>query len=269
MILTGSPTRLPAGLATSPPPYFYNSFPRNTPPEMFVFFDDFYRYAAGDWTVTSAGGGSSALTDYVGGALLLTTGGTETNTQGNMLTTKCMAFESNCRVWFSVNAALSDATQTTFLAGIADTFADATTTDGVYFSKVDGSTTMNLLITNTGTSTTIPVGTMADATEYAFSFFYDAAPSPTLYIYSTIPYTDGSLTGPTAFGQPYFQGGAACVASANANGGTSSTGAYVLTNLPAAATKLRPGVLLITGETGANTATLDYLFAAQDIVTRY
>ncbi len=264
------PTVLPSGVSTSPGNYFYSQYPMPTPPAVASFFTDFLTYDAEDFTVTSDSTGSNALTAFTGGALLLTTAATDNDKQGLQLPSTSFKFATGAQMWFMANVSLGDATDCDLLMGFGDTFADDTPTDGVYFKKVDGSTTMNLLITNTSTSTTIPVGTMVTNTRYAFGLYYNAAPSvPTLYVYSTIPYAAGSITGPTAFGQPYYKGGAACVASANSLGGTSSTGAYVLTNLPAAATALTSGILLQAGSAAVRTATVDYWHAAQTIPARY
>ncbi len=263
------PTVLPSGVSTSPGNYFYSQYPQPTPPAVCSYFDDFLTYDAEDFSVIGSTG-SNALTAGTGGFLLMSTGGGDDDVQGLALPSTPFKFASGAQVWFMCNVSLGDATDSDFVAGFAESFADISPVDGVYFKKVDGSTTLNLLITNTSASTTLTVGTMVTGTRYALGFYYNAAAVlPTLYVYSTIPYAAGSITGPTAFGQPYYKGGAAAVAAANSAGGTSSTGAYVLTNLPAASTALTSGIIVQAGSGAVRTATVDYWHAAQTIPARY
>jgi hypothetical protein len=226
------------------------------------YFNDFNTYAAGDWTVTSSSSGTSALTDFNGGALVVTTATSAADIQGNQLAKKSFAFTTGSQVWFSINFKLTTALTPAFMAGLANSFATLAPTDGVYFSKAASSTTMNLLITSGSTSTTIPVGTMADATFYTFSFYLTGAPTNTLRIYSTIPYA-GS---PTAFGQPYFNGGNQEVASASNDGINTNP----LTNLPPTTTLLTAGFAVkSSGGTLAGIATIDYMLASEEIIARF
>ncbi len=263
------PNVFPSGLSTSPGNFFYSQYPQPTPPAVCSYFNDFLTYNADDFGFTGATG-SNALTAGTGGFLLSSTSGLDDDVQGIALASTPFKFAAGAQMWFMCNVSLGDATDSDFVAGFAESFADISPVDGVYFKKLDGSTTLNLLITNTSVSTTLTVGTMVTNTRYALGFYYNAAAkTPTLYVYSTIPYAAGSITGPTAFGQPYYKGGAACVAAANSLGGTSSTGAYVLTNLPAAATALTAGAIVQAGSAAVRTMTLDYFHAAQTIPARY
>lgn len=264
------PSTFPSGVSTSPGNYVFAQLPFVTPPRLNQWFDDFNSYVATTYTVVGATGTNALSASANGGKLISTTSGLDDDIQGIQLATKSFAFTSGSQVWFSVNVALTDATDCDFIAGLANAFTSLTQTDGVYFKKLDGSTTLNLIVTAGSASTTIPVGTMANATAYTFSFYYNADPVlPTLFIYSTIPYTTSDLAAPTAFGIPYYSGGQACVASANANGGSDTAGTYVLTNLPATSTNLTAGVVIQAGSAAVRIMTTDYLYAGEEIVARY
>lgn len=248
------PVRYPSGVATSPPKFLYGNFPAPTPPRVAQYFNDFSTYAAGDWTVT-ASTGTTALTSGAGGKIIQSTAASNNDVQANEQVTTSWQFIAGAQLWFNINVALSDATSSLFLAGLANTFATMAPTDGVYFSKAAASTTLNLIVRKASTSTTIAVGTMANATAYSLGFYYDGKESPTLYVYSSI-----GLPANNAFGQPYYPGGVV-VAAAGAES------ANVLTNLPTAALTLGFGVK--AGAVAIKTSTVDYVLAAQEVVARF
>ncbi len=262
------PVRFPSGVATTSPGNLFANLGIPTPAFYYQYFNDFATYAAGDWTVTTGGTGTSALTDALGGKILLTTSSVAADFQGNQLVKKSFGFEAGADVWFGINFSLSaggstGATGPAFLAGLGNTFANGATgptAGGVFFKKAAGSTTLNLLIEgDTGTTTTVPVGTLAAATAYTVGYYYNgSAGTPTLYVYSTIPYVANSLTKPYTYGP----GGSFVVATAY------SGGTYTLANLPGVSTLLTMGFGIATGTTAAQTNTVDYVFAGQT-VNRY
>jgi hypothetical protein len=258
------PVRFPSGVATSPPGFLFGNLGIPTPAYYYQYFNDFSTYAAGDWTVTTGGTGTSALTDGLGGKLIQTTNTTAADFQANQLTKKSFSTQSGQDIWFGINFELSaggstGATGPAFVAGLGDTFAGGATgptNGGIWFKKAAGSTTLNLLVTASSTTTTIPVGTLAAATPYTVGYYYNgSAATPTLYVFSTIPYADGSVTKP----QVYAPGGSQLVATAY------SGGTYTLANLPVAATLMTMGFGIQGGTTAAQTSTVDYVFAGQTI----
>ena len=119
------------------------------------FVEDFVQsgLAAADaplgWTVTlvETGGGESTITlpDAVGGALLLTTDAFENDGISMQLDGEAFELTSDQRlVYFGIRLQISDATQSDLLVGlcITDTALLGGMTDGVYFRKVDGSTSL-------------------------------------------------------------------------------------------------------------------------------
>ena len=155
------------------------------PTQWHTFFSDFDHYISTDWVVTTteagAGSATEAISDADGGVLLLTNaagdndldflqwaGGSDTDALETFL------FESGKKLFFKTRFQVSDATQSDVVVGlqITDTTPLAVS-DGVYFLKADGSTTMNLLVTKDSTSTTTAAATMANATNIILAFYYD------------------------------------------------------------------------------------------------
>jgi hypothetical protein len=163
---------------------------------------------------------------------------------------------SGYRHWFWINFNLSDTAHTLLLAGLVDTLAGPMTpSKGVYFSKTDSSTTLNLILKGTGT-TTISVGTIAAATAYTVGWYYDGKSSPTLWIYSTIGQTLPLLWEHSV----QYQGGLVVAAA-----GAQAASGVDLTNLPASTQALTLGFGLTTGASAAHTNTVDYVGAASQV----
>jgi hypothetical protein len=233
-------------------------YPSPAPVQTYEYFNDFSTYNSGDWTVTTTNGGTSALTDGEGGLLIQTTGATSTNYQANQLKNLSWYVTTGYRHWFGINFKLSDTAHTAFQAGWIDTLAGPLTPgSGIYFSKTDASTTLNLIINNASATTTIAVGTIAASTAYSVGWYFNAAANPTLYIYSSI-----GLTLPYTWeGQQQFQYGVR-VASVGAGSNTNPT---LLTNLPAATVGHTMGWGLSTGTNAAHTLTVDHVFSGSAV----
>ena len=261
------PSRFQAGLSTSAPGFLFGNLPQPTPARINLYHNDFNTYAAGDYTVTTGGTGTSALIDGNGGLLAVTTDAATSDIQGNQLVKKSFAFTSNSQFWFGINFKLSHASNSAFMAGVSNTFAALTPTDGVYLSKPAGAATMNLVIRGSSTSTTITVGTVVADTFYTMGFYYDGKASPTVYGFSTIPYLNGTApggaTGNTAFGYPYFNGGIQLTPAAGAGSQAGTT----LANLPTA--NLTMGWAIKANTTVAQVATIDWVTAAEEITARF
>ena len=262
MSVTGSPpTRHESGDSTSAKGYLFGDYTFRTPMRLNEFFTDFNTYEAGDWTVITSSSGTNALADYNGGALTVTADTGASDVQGLQLVKKSFAFTSGSQVWFAINLSITDALNPQFLAGLSNDFSALAPTDGVYFSKAAASRQLNLVIRASSTSTTLAVGTFANATAYTLGFYYDGKPTPTLAVFSTI-----GMTAPTAFSQPYFSGGNQEVISASSETGATNT----LVNLPTPTTLLTAGMALKSGgATNGGIGIIDYFLASEEIVGRF
>jgi len=151
---------------------------------------DFDEYAAGDWTITTvelgAGSATEALTSADGGVLLLTNAAGDDDYDSLQWGApyESYLYESGKDFFFKCRVKVSDATQTDMIAGlhITDTTPVAAITDGIYFLKSDGSTTVSLVVNKDSTATTTSAGTMADDTWTTLGFYYSAKDGK-FYIY--------------------------------------------------------------------------------------
>jgi hypothetical protein len=77
--------------------------------------------------------------------------------------------------YFGIKLKVGDATQTDFLVGLCITDTDllGAMTDGVYFRKVDASTTCNFVLEKNSTETATAAATIADDTFVTLEWYYD------------------------------------------------------------------------------------------------
>lgn len=148
-----------------------------------TWFDDFDDYVAAEWTITETGTGTRAVGNLDNGILVVTNGASDDDANflqwsgaTNAATVETWKFVSGQKLWFKTRLKISDATQSDLVVGlqITDTTPLAVT-DGVYFLKADGSTTLNLLVTKDSASTTTAALTMVADTYYTLGFVYDGA----------------------------------------------------------------------------------------------
>jgi hypothetical protein len=173
------PVRNPSGNATDQPFGPFADCGNGNPAFYHQFFDDFdvNLGATGLWTITAAGG-SVAHTAGDGGLALFTTGATAgqfaeiqlpfadfvaTATQKHFFETRLQVATLTTNAWI---AGLTNTNQTPFTGGI---------TDGIYFSKAAGVTTINLIVVKASVvsaTVPIPVGAIAN---YAINTNFDLA----------------------------------------------------------------------------------------------
>ena len=137
---------------------------------------DFDEYAAGDWTITTvelgAGSATEALTSADGGVLLLTNAAADNDFDslqwagGSGSTYESYLWEAGKDFFFKCRVKVNTVSPSEMIVGlhITDTTPVAGITDGIYFFKDDGSTTVSLVVNKNSTATTTSAGTMADDT---------------------------------------------------------------------------------------------------------
>lgn len=192
-------TNLPGGITNSFRYQAMGLLPVLDPTVNYVWFNEFNNYwaantgTAADWmtTITQAGSGNATavVTQEANGVVLITNDDADDDNYfaqwkgGNTAAiAETFKFVAGKTAWFKARFKTSDATQSDLVVGlqIADT-TPLSVTDGVYFLKVDGSTTLNLLVTKNSTSTTTAVATMANNTYVTVAFYYNG--NDTIYIY--------------------------------------------------------------------------------------
>ena len=84
-------------------------------------------------------------------------------------------YEAAKGLYFKTRFKVNDATESDFAVGliITDTAFIDGTTDGIFFRKADGATSMELVIEKDSTETTVSCGTAADDTFMTLGFYYD------------------------------------------------------------------------------------------------
>lgn len=177
------PTRFPGGLNISRPNVFGGTL--NQPYSMLfhTYENDFDNYVAGDWTVTETqAGATQAIIDGDGGLLRLGNSAADDDLNAIQLSKETFRFAVGKKLWFAARLTVSDATQSDFVAGlqITDTTPLAVT-DGVYFIKADGSTTINLVVIKDSTSTTTAVGT-ATTSAIELAYYYNGKDAIEAYV---------------------------------------------------------------------------------------
>ena len=174
-----SVSRYPNGLTTASKAAPMGDFILPDFTKAHIFQEDFDKYVAGDWTVTKTGLATEALTDADGGRLLVTTTNVAGDNSFSQKVGESFLFETGKKLWFDCLFQTSDSSATDIVLGLQIT--DTTpldVTDGVFFLKADGSTTVNLLVEKNNTATTTAVTTaLASATDTRLSFYYDGKSS--------------------------------------------------------------------------------------------
>ena len=225
----GTPTRFNNGVTNVAKSTTLGDFVSMDPTKVHQYMEDFDHYAAGDWTVTETQvGATQALANADGGVIALTNSAADDDLNAIQKVGESFLFQSGKKMWFKSRFKVSDATQSDVVVGlqITDTTPLAVS-DGVFFIKLDGSTTMNLLVEKNGTATTTTAATIGDNTYITLGFAYDGASEIAVY-------ADDVLVGISA-----------------------------VTNLPDDE-ELTVSLAVQNGEGAAKTLSVDYVFVAKE-----
>ena len=150
-----------------------------------VYHEDFDKYTASDWVITTTEGGSGAATEALGdgdgGLLVVTNDDADDESDefqwagGSGGVIESFKYEAAKGLYFKTRFKVNDATQSDFAVGlvITDTTVIDGTTDGIFFRKADGATSIELVIEKASTETTVSCGDAADDTFMTLGFYYD------------------------------------------------------------------------------------------------
>lgn len=181
-------TNHPGGVSTDYEYQNLGSYPYPNPTKWHQFWDDFDRFfyggattpaIQGDWLITTTGSGTGLVADAANGIVVLTNGASDDDNTfvqwkgGSTTVSETFLWDSTKAMYFIARFKVSDATESDVVMGlqITDTTPLAVT-DGLYFLKVDGSTTLNFLATKNSTSTTVAAATMVSDTYIKVGFQY-------------------------------------------------------------------------------------------------
>lgn len=228
-----SNTRFPYGLTNVGETNLFADMVQPDATQFHEYFNDFDTYAAGDWVVTETqAGATQALTAGDGGWLLLTNSAADDDLVALQKTPASFSFTAGKKTFFRCRFKVSDATQTDVVFGlqVVDT-TPLDVTDGVYFLKADGSTSVSVICrknATTGSTSASAVATLANDTFIELGFYYDGE--------SKIAYeVNGSVLGALDASSSY---------------------------LPDAITTV--SLALQNGEAAAKTMTVDYVYVATE-----
>lgn len=228
-----SVTRFPYGITNVGDTNLFADMVKPDPTLFHEYFNDFDTYTAGDWVVTETqAGATQALTAGDGGWLLLTNSAADNDLVALQKTPAAFSFTAGKKTFFRCRFKVSDATQSDLVIGlqVVDT-TPLDVTDGVYFLKADGSTSISVVCrkdASTGSTSAAAIATLANDTFIELGFYYDGEGK---VVYEVNGDVVGALDGSSSYLPD-----------------TTCTVSFALQN----------------GEAVAKTMTVDYLYAAKE-----
>ena len=174
------PTHFPNGVSNRTKGHPLFNYPYLDPSKYYTYFDDFFEYHSGIYTITTteagSGNASEAITSGAGGQLLITNDDADNDLDFFQLKGESFKWDSSKRMFFSARFKTNDATQSEIVMGLQIT--DTTpldVTDGIFFLKVDADTKPDLIIEkdNSSSLSVLEMNAMEDDTFVTLSFEYD------------------------------------------------------------------------------------------------
>ena len=174
------PTHFPNGVSNRTKGHPLFNYPYLDPSKYYTYFDDFFEYHSGIYTITTteagSGNASEAITSGAGGQLLITNDDADNDLDFFQLKGESFKWDSSKRMFFSARFKTNDATQSEIVMGLQIT--DTTpldVTDGIFFLKVDADTKPDLIIEkdNSSSLSVVEMDAMEDDTFVTLSFEYD------------------------------------------------------------------------------------------------
>ena len=201
------PTHFPNGISNRTKGHPLFNYPYLDPSKYYTYFDDFFEYHSGIYTITTteagSGNASEAITSGAGGQLLITNDNADNDLDFFQLKGEAFRFDSTKRMFFSSRLKVNDATQSDLVMGLQIT--DTTSldvTDGIFFIKGDADTQPDFIIEkdNSSTLSVLEMNAMEDDTFVTLSFEYDpldvATGGPVFRVYQDNVQV-GEITGTT------------------------------------------------------------------------
>lgn len=149
------------------------------PAQWHVFFEDFNKYTAGDWTITTtedgSGSATEAISDAKDGVLLLTNAAGDDDLDFLQWGSECWKFDASKRLFFKARWKTSDVDATDVIMGlqVTDTTPLAVS-DGIFFQSDDGDGNLDFHIAASSSATDrAAVAAIADDTWVETEFYYD------------------------------------------------------------------------------------------------
>ena len=158
------PARFTQGISTYVPRHMMGSFPVVPTPVQVSLTEDFLPFRQTDYTVTTAVSGTAVAFSQIGGAVKLATSASATDTiwlaKGNATGGfgAGFQFQAQNQMWMDTRMAyprtVLNANDTNIYWGLFDNVVPTSASNGVYFIKPAGGTSVNFVIKKAGTVTT-------------------------------------------------------------------------------------------------------------------
>lgn len=235
------PTHFPGGVSNVEQPHPLFFYGMVNPFAYHTWADDFDNFTAANWVITEtqAGATQGIAADSDGGVLALVNSAADNDVNsiqwagGAGAVRETFRWESTKDMFIYARFKVSDATQSDLAIGlmITDTSPEDTT-DGIFFFKADGSTTLTMRVEKDNTASTANIATLANDTYVVVGISYTAS--------------DASFRG-------WLQ---------NSDGTFTQTAAVATTNAPNDE-DLAVTIAVQNGEAAAKTLSVDYLLVAK------
>lgn len=242
-------TRSPGGITNAAPWQTMGSAGTVDPTWSHQYENDFDNFIATDWTIAKTGTGTTALTDFNGGALLLTNTAGAADAIYMQLVNAGFKFTPGKATFFKFAGQLSAVSLDVFYCGLVQKGATtvASITDGIYITKATGQAGLALVSKVGGVATTVAfpaIEVLAANTYFELGFMVD-------YLGNVAAFFN-----PTTGNNPI---------SAAAAASTQPRGRVAVIPAPALTTALlTPAFGLLNSTAVANTLTVDYIVASND-----
>lgn len=183
-----TPTRAVNGITTAKQTEPLGQFILPDATKAHVYDEDFDYFNAADWTITTteagAGAATEALDDADGGVLLITNDDADNDADFFNKVGESWLFETGKKLWFEATVTVGNANETDWIIGLQIT--DTTpldVTDGVFFIKADGDSTVNFIVEKNNTATTtLNVANTVNATAVRLSFYYNGIDAIDIFV---------------------------------------------------------------------------------------
>jgi hypothetical protein len=155
----------------------------DTESDFHTFFEDFDKYTAGDWTLTTteagAGDATEAIGNIDGGVLVITNDAADNDLDFFQLTKETFKFVVGKKMFFKCRFKILEVIECDMRLGlmITDT-TQLDVTDGIYFGTDDGDALLDFSVEKNNTATLVAgVATLVADTFVTVGFYYDGESS--------------------------------------------------------------------------------------------
>lgn len=181
-----STTNIPSGITNAALDTVMQSYGAPDPTVFHTYFNDFDVYTAGDWTNTATGAVTNAIIAGDGGILSMINSAANNDLDSLQLKVATFALVSGSKWWIKSRFSLSNINTSAFILGLIQTTTTPfTVVNGAYFSKTAATNLLLANVTSASTTSSVAVGSLANATSVNVGLHYDGDSTITVYFNNT------------------------------------------------------------------------------------